>query len=114
MTEVRDTLRHSLKRTSETKGHSQLYGSSAADLTSLNERAAGGVGTSNRRHYGALSTSQQAFGSLDICGPACGFECSSRMLLSKRSISLVWQTYPSGRGGCDSQSGLSGGQSRRI
>src|SRR6266581_6293557 len=30
VSEVRDTLQHALTRTSETKGHSQLYGSSAA------------------------------------------------------------------------------------
>src|SRR5712671_2506774 len=51
VSEVRDTPQHTLTRTSETKGHSQLYGSRAAfDLKFLTECAAGGVGTSNRRH----------------------------------------------------------------
>src|ERR1700704_268536 len=51
VSEVRDTPQHTLTRTSETKGHSQLYGSRAAfDLKFLTEFAAGGVGTSNRRH----------------------------------------------------------------
>src|SRR3954466_13563066 len=51
VSEVRDTPQHPLTRTSETKGHSQLYGSRAAfDSKFLTEFAAGGVGTSNRRH----------------------------------------------------------------
>jgi hypothetical protein len=49
--EVRNTLQQSLIRTSEAKGHKQHYDSSAAfDLKFLNEMAASGAGTSNRRH----------------------------------------------------------------
>src|SRR5215211_6935205 len=47
---VRDTWQHPLTRTSEARGHQQAYVSAALDLKFLNEIAAGGVGTSNRRH----------------------------------------------------------------
>jgi hypothetical protein len=49
--EVRDTLQHLLTRTSEAIGHYQIFDSNAAfDLKFLEEIAAGGAGTSNRRH----------------------------------------------------------------
>src|SRR6516164_8121620 len=67
-----------------------------------------------RSRYGAFSTSQQAAGRLDILGPARGIECSSTMLLDHRFISSLWHLSPSGRSGCPSHSGLSGGQSRRT
>src|SRR5262249_41557542 len=44
---------HLLRRTSEAKGHSPIYGAGALfDLKFLDEFAAGGAGTSNRRHQG--------------------------------------------------------------
>jgi len=51
VSEVRDTLRHSLTRTSETKGTSKhMILVPLFDLKFLNELAASAVGTSNRRH----------------------------------------------------------------
>src|SRR5262249_8796902 len=79
----------------------------------LRHRRIGGMAC-ERSRYGAFSTPQQAAGRLDILGPARGIECSSTMLLDHRSISSLWQPSPSGRGGCPSHSGLSGGQSRRT
>jgi len=51
VSEVRDTSQHALTRTSETKGTSNsMILVPLFDLKFLTEFAAGGVGTSNRRH----------------------------------------------------------------
>src|SRR5262249_57034027 len=48
-----------MTRTSEAKGHEQVYASRAAyDLKFLDKLAAGGAGTSNRRHWPKRSGAQ--------------------------------------------------------
>jgi hypothetical protein len=84
--EVRGLSQHALTRTSEAKGHQQAYDSSAAfDLKSLNEAAASGAATSNRRHWlerpvGIPSHSKfQAF-CLGLAATVCYRDCIASRL----------------------------------